>query len=80
MNLLVTLTPEQLAELARQIAPYLEPPQRAEWLSVQEAAEYACCSKQRIYDLRSAGRLPKTGDGSRVLVRRTDLDDYLERV
>ena len=28
----------------------------------------------RIYDLRSAGRLSRTGDGSRVLVDRAELD------
>ena len=47
------------------------------WLTVDEAAAYARCSRQRVYDLRSCGRLPRTGDGSRVLVRRSDLDNYL---
>ena len=64
---------ERAAELVReQLAG-----RPGEWLTVDEAAAYARCSRQRIYDLRSAGRLPKTGDGSRVLVRRSDLDAYL---
>ena len=50
---------------------------RREWLTVDEAAAHIGARPQRIYDLRSAGRLPRTGDGSRVLVRRSDLDDYL---
>jgi excisionase family DNA binding protein len=50
------------------------------WLSIDEAAEYARCSRKRIYDLRSSGRLSRTGDGSRVLVDRQELDDLIGRV
>ena len=79
MNLTVTLTEAQITELVERAAELVR--ERAagpgEWLTVDEAAAYARCSRQRIYDLRSAGRLPKTGDGSRVLVRRSDLDAYL---
>jgi len=67
---------ERVADrVAAIVAERLE--QQGEWLTVGEAAEYARCSRQRIYDLRSAGRLPKTGDGSRVLVARSALDDYI---
>ena len=47
--------------------------------TVAEAAEYLRCKPQRIYDLRSSGRLPRHGDGSRVLIRRADLDAHLDR-
>jgi excisionase family DNA binding protein len=68
---------EEIAERAAQIVLERQRNGAGEWLTVEEAAEYARCSRQRIYDLRSCGRLPRTGDGSRVLVRRSDLDTYL---
>ena len=43
-------------------------------LSVTEAAELLRCKPQRVYDLRSAGRLPRTNEGGRAVVRRVDLD------
>lgn len=53
---------------ARRVSPYLR---------VDEAADYLRCSRQRIYDLLSSGRLTRCKDGSRVLVLRTEVDDYL---
>ena len=47
------------------------------WLTVEEAAAYIGAKPKRIYDLRSAGRLSRTGDGSRVLVNRQELDDLI---
>lgn len=47
---------------------------RSPYLDVDEAAEYLRCKRQRVYDLRSQGRLTKLGDGSRVLVLRAELD------
>ena len=47
------------------------------YLNVKEAAEYLRCSPQRIYDLTSSGRLSKVCDGSRVLLLRTELDEYV---
>ncbi|HET7052463.1 MAG TPA: helix-turn-helix domain-containing protein [Solirubrobacterales bacterium] len=72
---LVELIAERAAELvvaelaAREGSPYL---------SVEEGAEYLRCKPKRIYDLTSQGRLPCAKDGSRTLLRRTDLDAYLE--
>jgi excisionase family DNA binding protein len=43
------------------------------FLSVEEAAEFLRCKPQRIYDLRSQGRLSRLADGSRVLVSRDEL-------
>jgi len=45
-----------------------------ELLSVGEAAHYLRCAPQRIYELRSSGRLPRTSEGGRALVRRGDLE------
>lgn len=47
------------------------------YMTVAEAAAYARCKRQRIYDLVSARRLTRYRDGSRVLVRRDELDGYL---
>jgi excisionase family DNA binding protein len=47
------------------------------YMTVAEAASYARCSRQRIYDLRSSGRLSRHADGSRALVDRRELDGYL---
>jgi hypothetical protein len=43
-------------------------------LSVREAALALRCKPRRIYDLRSSGRLPKTTEGGRAVVRRSDID------
>lgn len=78
----VTLTPETLASLAALLAPDLPPAAVAEpspYLTVPEAAEYLRSSRQRVYDLLFSRRLPRVKDGSRVLIRRTDLDAYLNQ-
>ena len=46
-------------------------------LTPEEAADYLRCSRQRVYDLLSSRRLTRYRDGSRVLVRRDELDSYL---
>jgi hypothetical protein len=51
-----------------------EPQPHTELLSVPEAAAVLRCKPQRIYDLRCAGRLPRTVEGGRAVVRRTDLE------
>jgi excisionase family DNA binding protein len=45
----------------------------SEFLTVEEAAEVLRCKPQRIYDMRSDGRLSRFGDGSRALVSRREL-------
>jgi excisionase family DNA binding protein len=46
--------------------------------TAEEAAAYLACDRQRIYDLRSEGRLKCVKDGSRVLTRRSWIDNYLK--
>jgi excisionase family DNA binding protein len=48
--------------------------------TAEQAAAYIAADKQRIYDLRSQGRLRCVKDGSRLLTRRSWLDAYLEGV
>jgi excisionase family DNA binding protein len=58
--------------LARQVAA-----EQSRWMTVAEAAAYARCTRQHIYDLRSDGRLRRYGEHGRALVDRQELDDYL---
>jgi excisionase family DNA binding protein len=59
-----------LAELA---------PLRSPYMTVPEAAAYMRCSRQRVDDLLSQGRLTRRKDGARTLVERAEVDAYLGR-
>ena len=81
-----TLPPELLEPLAQAIAERAaelvlerQPPPASlpEYLTVEEAADYMRASRQRVYDLLSSRRLPRHKDGTRVLLRRTEIDAYL---
>jgi excisionase family DNA binding protein len=48
-----------------------------ELMTPDEAAAYLRCSRQRIYNLRSAGKLSRLADGGRALIRRSELDAYI---
>jgi excisionase family DNA binding protein len=52
---------------------------KSPYLTVAEASEYLRCSPQRIYDLRSSGRISRLGDGTRALVCRAELDALVQR-
>jgi excisionase family DNA binding protein len=75
------LSEAALSALAGAVAQLLQPAGPAAevspYLTVAQAAAYLQTSRQRIYDLLSARRLPKYKDGARALVRRDDLDTYL---
>jgi len=47
------------------------------WLDVEHAAEHIACPRSRIYALVSARRIPHYKDGSRLLFRREELDDWV---
>ena len=47
------------------------------YLTIDEAARYLRCTRQRLYDLCSSGRLTRHKDGRRVLISRTELDAHL---
>jgi excisionase family DNA binding protein len=71
-----SLSPRLADELAPRIADELER-RAAPFLTVDEAAEYLRCDRQRIYDLCSSNRLGRHKDGSRVLVSRLELEQYV---
>jgi excisionase family DNA binding protein len=77
----IPFTPELVDLIAGRVAALLEARHRPEaptrWLTVEQAAAYIGAKPKRIYDLRSSGRLSRTGDGSRVLVDRQELDDLI---
>ncbi|OAI39917.1 hypothetical protein AYO39_02245 [Actinobacteria bacterium SCGC AG-212-D09] len=77
--LLAELDGDALDALAERLAPKLA--QRHEsspWLSAEEAARHAACSRDRLYDLVQLGKLAPGRDGRRLVFRRADLDRYLE--
>jgi excisionase family DNA binding protein len=77
----VHLDESAICELAERVAERLEARDQAAagspWLDVGEAAEYLRCSRQRVYDLTSTGRLRVAKDGTRSLFHRQWLDAYL---
>jgi excisionase family DNA binding protein len=80
IELTVTLTDQQLAEIAERAAALVStgPQDGTPWLNVTDAAERLRCGKDRIYDLIALGKLHPSRDGRRVLLHRDDLDAYIE--
>ncbi len=81
-ELRLDLPPDLIETIAQRAAELLVEQHPVEgqspFLSVEEAAEYLRCKPKRVYDLCSQRRLPFAKDGSRTLLRRADLDAYLE--
>ena len=70
---------ERIAERAADLVfERLDAAPQPRWLTIPEAAEYARCSTQHIYDLRSDGRLARHGERGHALVDRRELDTYLD--
>ena len=63
MKLELTVPAELVEQIAARAAELMlerhEPDPRSRWMTVAEAAEHARCDVQRIYDLRSDGRLTR---------------------
>jgi excisionase family DNA binding protein len=78
-SLSLTIPPDLVDEIAEKVAHLLAERngQLPEYLKVDEAAAYMRCSRQRVYDLSSTGRLRVRKDGSRSLFKRSDLEAYL---
>jgi excisionase family DNA binding protein len=76
---LAELSDEDLAVLAARLAPLIGAGEAGPepWLTVADAAGYLRCQPQRIYNLVSQGRLQHAKDGSRVLFRRSWLDEWV---
>jgi excisionase family DNA binding protein len=79
VNLTLTLTDEQLAELAHQVAPLVlaelaEPGGPSPWLSLAKGAEYLGVSERTIEREIARGRLRSATLGRRRLLHRDDLE------
>ncbi len=69
---------EAIAERAAELVAERTPAENGSpWLNVEEAAAYLRCDRKRIYNLKSAGRLPSAQDGTRPLFHHAVLDAYL---
>jgi excisionase family DNA binding protein len=63
---------EQVVSLVSERLPQPEPP--SPYLTTAEAADYLRCSRQRVHDLLSAGKLTRFKDGGRTLVLRVEVE------
>jgi excisionase family DNA binding protein len=73
---------ETLVALADRLAPIVAArirthQQAIPWLDVGAAAKHLACPRSRIYALVSARRIPHHKDGSRLLFRREELDEWV---
>ena len=48
------------------------------WLTSDEAAEYLGIARSTLHDLVCDERLPRHGEGHRLMFRRSELDAYLD--
>ncbi len=67
------------ARLAEWLAGRLATPVAEPWLDAERAAEHIAAPVSRVYALTSAGRIPHHRDGSRVLFRASELDQWIIR-
>jgi excisionase family DNA binding protein len=68
------LRAELLSELRAELGTHGA---QSPFMTIKEAADYLRCDRQRVYDLLSSRRLPRVKEGTRVLIRRDDIDAYL---
>lgn len=78
----VTLDAAALAAIADAVAETNgsrpDPAPVSPYMTVVEAAEHLRCSRQRIDDLCSQRRLTRVKEGARTLVRRDEIESYLQ--
>jgi excisionase family DNA binding protein len=77
--LIADLNPDDLADLAELLAPYL-PRSTADdgWMNTRAAAEYLGMSVSALHRLTAAREIPcsQDGPGARCFFRRSDLDGW----
>ena len=80
----IELPPEALQEFVELVAARVVAELRRQetsppnpYMSVAEAAVYLRCTRQRVDDLLSSGRLTRVKEGRRTLVARADLERHL---
>lgn len=80
----VELSEEDVLRIADRTAALLRAEGRSRerespYLTIDEAAVYLRCRRQRIDDLLSQRRLSRIKDGARTLISRAELEAYLRR-
>jgi hypothetical protein len=66
---------EAIAQRAAEIVlEQLPPASESPYLNVDEAAAFLRCKPQRIYELRTSGRLTRITEGGRALVLRKEVE------
>jgi len=63
--------------VAERVASAGPVPVQPEWLDVEGAADYLCCSKHRVYRLVSMRRIPFHKEGARTLFSRAELNEWV---
>jgi excisionase family DNA binding protein len=77
-GLTFTIDLEAIAERAAEIVTErLDQNNRDGFLDVAGAAEFLACKPDRIYALKSAGRIPFYKDGSRLLFDKAELREWV---
>jgi excisionase family DNA binding protein len=71
----IAADPKAIERLRELIGP---PRDDGHWIGAHEAAEYLGCKPQRIYNLVNERRVPHARDGSRLLFRRAELDEWVK--
>ncbi|MGE0028398.1 MAG: helix-turn-helix domain-containing protein [Thermoleophilia bacterium] len=84
VRIAMELSDEDVRRIADRTAALLRAEQRAAggdspYLTIDEAAVYLRCRRQRIDDLLSQRRLSRIKDGARTLISRAELEAYLRR-
>lgn len=70
MKIELTLTGEQVAEIARRVADLIEPPTPEPWLSVEQASEAWGVKPDAIRKRAQRGHVESRHEGRNLLVRR----------
>jgi excisionase family DNA binding protein len=78
MQVPVKLSPEDLEYIVTSVAEKLRGRGSEQYLNVENAAKLIDGTPGRVYDLVMRGAIPKIRDGRRLLVRRSDVVQYLE--
>jgi len=77
LDAIVERVTEQVLERLQAESPSEPATKASPYMTVVEAAEFLRCSRQRVDDLLSQGRLTRHKDGSRTLVLRAEIQEHL---
>jgi hypothetical protein len=78
VELRVVLADEELEQLAELLAARQVATDGEGWLrGAERIASYIDCPRSRVYALASAGRIPVERDGSNLIARKGELDQWV---